>query len=454
MSAPMPFPQHVRNILTLGLPLIGSHLAHFFLTLTDSIMLGWYNPEILAAQVIAGSLFFVFFVMGEGFAFALMPLVAEAEEAGDETQARRLTRMAIWASLIFGVLVMPVMLWSGPVLRIVGQQPDLADNAQGYLEIAGWSIFPALLTMVMRSYLSALERAQVVLWVTFGAVGLNAVINYTLIFGHWGMPEMGIRGAAVATLAVNIVSFGLLALYAAVKTPEHALFVRFWRSDREAFGRIFRLGWPIGIANLAEVGLFAASSMMMGWLGTMQLAAHGIALQISAITFMVHLGLSNVATVRAGRALGRKSAADLRLGARIVMMMSMGVAAVALIVFLTMPEVLMSLFLSPDDPKRGTVIGVGVGLLAAAGLFQLVDAAQVIAIGLLRGVQDTRRPMLIAAVSYWGIGVPVSYGLGFGLGWGGVGVWIGLAIGLAAAAILLSIRFWGPVLRRIDRDGL
>ncbi|MYM56513.1 MATE family efflux transporter [Rhodobacteraceae bacterium GS-10] len=454
MSAPMPFPQHVRNILTLGLPLIGSHLAHFFLMLTDSVMLGWYDAEVLAAQVIAGSLFFVFFVMGEGFAFALMPLVAEAEEAGEEAQTRRLTRMAIWASLIFGVLVMPVMLWSGPMLRLTGQQPDLADNAQRYLQIAGWSMFPGLLTMVMRSFLSALERAQVVLWVTFGGVPLNAVINYALIFGHWGMPEMGIQGAAVATLAVNIVSFGLLALYAAIKTPEHALFVRFWRSDWEAFGRIFRLGWPIGIANLAEVGLFAASSMMMGWLGPLPLAAHGIALQISSLTFMVHLGLSNVATVRAGRALGRRSAPDLRLGARIVMMMSMGVAAVALVVFLAMPETLMGLFLSPDDPKRATVIGVGVGLLAAAGVFQLVDAAQVIAIGLLRGVQDTRRPMLIAAVSYWGIGVPVSYGLGFGLGWGGVGVWIGLAIGLAAAAILLSIRFWGPVLRRIDRDGL
>ncbi len=453
MNAPMPLSQHVRNILTLGFPLIGSHLAHFFLMLTDSVMLGWYDPEVLAAQVIGGSLFFVFFVMGEGFAFALMPMVAEAEEAGDETLARRLTRMTIWASVLFGLAVLPIMLWSGPVLRALGQEPGLALNAQRYLEVAGWSIFPGLLSMVMRSFLSALERAQVVLWVTFGAVGLNAVINYTLIFGHWGMPELGIRGAAVATLVVNVASFGLLALYAAVKTPEHALFVRLWRPDREAFGRVFRLGWPIGIANLAEVGLFAASSMMMGWLGPMPLAAHGIALQISSLTFMVHMGLSNVATVRAGRAMGRKSVVDLRLGARLVMMMSLGVATLALIGFVTLPELLMGLFLSPDDPQRDTVIGVGVGLLAAAGLFQLVDAAQVIAIGLLRGVQDTRRPMLIAAVSYWGIGMPVSYGLGFGLGWGGVGVWIGLAIGLATAAILLSIRFWGPVLRRIEHDG-
>lgn len=454
MAAPQTPSQHVRNILSLGLPLIGSHVAQFALTLTDSVMLGWYDPEVLAAQVIGATLFFVFFVMGEGVALALMPMVAEAEEMGDQTQARRLTRMAIWASLLFGLAVLPLLLGSGPVLRLLGQQPDVARVAQDYLEIAGWSIFPALLVMVMRSFLSALERTQIVLWVTLGAVALNAVVNYALIFGHWGMPEMGIRGAAVATLLVNLASFVLLAVYAARITPEHDLFTRFWRPDWDAFARLFRLGWPIGIAMLAEVGLFAASSVMMGWLGTLPLAAHGIALQISALTFMVHLGLSNVATVRGGRAMGRKSVADLRLGAGIVMAMSLGVATLALVGYLTLPEFLMGLFLSPDDPQRGTVIGIGVWLLAAAGLFQLADATQVIVIGLLRGVQDTRWPMVIAAVSYWGIGAPVSYVLGFVAGWGGVGIWIGLAIGLAVAAVLLSIRFWGPVLKRIEADGL
>ncbi|MDX1782242.1 MAG: MATE family efflux transporter [Thalassovita sp.] len=445
--------EHARKILALGLPLIGSHVAQFAITLTDSLMLGWYDVEILAAQVIAGSLFFVFFVMGEGFAFALMPMVAEAEETGDEVQARRLTRMAIWASVLYGVVVLPVLVGSAPVLRLLGQPPDLAQVAQSYLEIAGWAIFPALLMMVLRSFLSALERTQIVLWVTLGAVVLNALVNYALIFGHWGLPEMGIRGAAVATLMVGLASFGLLALYAAIVTPEYALFVRFWRADWEAFGRIFRLGWPIGIANLFEVGLFAASSLMMGWIGALPLAAHGIALQISSLTFMWHLGLSNAATVRAGRAVGRGSVQDLRLGSRVAMMMALAVAGLAVVVFLTIPETLMGLFLSPDDPQRDAVIGIGVGLLAAAGLFQFADAAQVVAIGLLRGVQDTRVPMIIAAVSYWLVGVPVSYGLGFVAGWGGVGIWIGLAIGLALAAVLLCLRFWGPVLTRIERGG-
>ncbi|WP_323784904.1 MATE family efflux transporter [Thalassovita sp.] len=444
--------QHVRNILTLGLPLIGSHLAHFAITLTDSLMLGWYDVEMLAAQVIAMSLFFTLFIMGEGFSFALMPMVAEAEEAGEQGQARRLTRMAIWASLMFGLVVLPALIWSGTLLRLTGQQNELAGNAQDYLRIAGWSIFPALLTMVMRSFLSALERTQIVLWVTLAAVGLNVVVNYALIYGHWGFPEMGIRGAAVATLLVNVASFALLALYAVIATPEHELFVRFWRPDWEAFWRLFRLGWPIGISLLAEVGLFAAASMMMGWLGALPLAAHGIALQIASISFMVHLGLSNAATVRAGRAMGRKSVADLRRGGRIVVLMSLFIAGLSLIVFLAVPETLMGLFLSPDEPQRDAVIALGVGLLAAAGLFQVSDAAQVMTIGLLRGVQDSKVPMILAAISYWCIGMPVSYVFGFVLGWGGVGIWVGLALGLAVAAILLSLRFWGPVLRRIEAE--
>ncbi|CUH67645.1 Multidrug-efflux transporter [Thalassovita gelatinovora] len=450
--SPMTHSQHVRNILKLGLPLIGSHVAHFAITLTDSVMLGWYDVEVLAAQVIGATLFFVLFIMGEGFAMALMPMVAEAEEAGDETQARRLTRMAIWASVLFGLAVLPILIWSGPVLRGLGQQPGLSQGAQDYLRIAGWSLFPALLTMVLRSFLSALERTQIVLWVTLAAVGLNVVVNYALIFGHWGMPEMGIRGAAVATLVVNMASFILLALYAAIATSEHELFVRFWRPDWDAFGRLFRLGWPIGMGMLAEVGLFAAASMMMGWLGTKELAAHGIALQIASVTFMVHLGLSNAATVRAGRAMGRRSVADLRRGGQIVVLISLCIAGLALITFLTIPAPLLGLFLSPDDPQRDAVIAIGVGLLAAAGLFQLADAAQVIVIGLLRGAQDTKVPMLIAAVSYWLIGMPISYSLGFVAGWGGVGIWIGLAMGLAVAAILLNLRFWGPVLHRIEAE--
>ncbi len=442
--------QHLRAIAVLGLPLILSHVAQFSISLTDALMLGWYDVTALAAQVLGGMMFFVLFLFGSGFAWAVMPMVAEAETAGESQQVRRVTRMAMWLSILFGAVSMPLMLWSEPILLGLGQTEEIAREASRYLRVAGWGIFPALLVMVLKSYLAALERTQVVLWVTVGAVVVNVIVNYALIFGNWGAPEMGIVGAAWASVAVQVVSLVLLAVYAALVTKEHALFIRFWRPDWEAFGQVFRLGWPIGITTLAEVGLFAASSVMMGWLGTLPLAAHGIALQISSLMFMIHLGLGNVATVRAGRALGARDIHSLRRGAQIVLMLSLVTVAVTVVLFLAVPEFLMGLFLSPDEPDRPGVIAIGVVLLAAAALFQLADAAQVMALSLLRGVQDTRVPMIIATLSYWAVGMPVAYVLGFVLNWGGVGVWLGLAVGLALAGVFMMWRFWGVILPRLD----
>ncbi|WP_296761674.1 MATE family efflux transporter [Sediminimonas sp.] len=451
MSEPDTYRAHLRATLGLGLPLVGSHLAQFAVQLTDAVMLGWYGVEALAAEVLGGMLFFVLFIMGSGFAFAVMPMVAEAVAADEQARVRRVTRMGMWLSVLFGLASLPLFIWSGALFVALGQAPRIAALAADYLHIAGPAILPALVVMVLKSYLAALERTQMVLWVTLGAVAVNIVINYALIFGNWGAPEMGVRGAAVASAAVHSVSLVLLAVYAARATREHTLFQRLWRPDGEAFALVFRLGWPIGITNLAEMGLFAASSVMMGWLGAQALAAHGIALQVASVTFMVHLGLSNAATVRAGRALGRRDAAGLRRGAEVVLALSGAVGLATVAVFLLVPEWLMGLFLSPDDPQRDAVVSIGVGLLAAAALFQLADAAQVIALGLLRGVQDTRVPMVIAALAYWAVGIPVSYVLGFGLGWGGVGVWLGLAAGLALAGVFMLLRFRGWLARTAGR---
>jgi MATE family multidrug resistance protein len=390
--------------------------------------------------------------MGSGFAWAVMPMVAQAEAAGEGAQVRRVTRMGLWASALFGLATLPAMLGAGAVFGWLGQEPATSVLAADYLAIAGWGILPALMVMVLKSYLAALERTSVVLWVTLAAVALNIGINYALIFGNFGLPEMGVRGAATASLLVNLASMAALVIYVIRATPEHALFQRLWRPDWEAFARVFRLGWPIGITNLAEVGLFAAASVMMGWLGTLPLAAHGIGLQVTSAVFMVHVGLSNVATVRAGQAQGRGDVEGLRDGALVVLATSGTVALVTVILFLTVPELLIGLFLAPDDPDRAAVIGIGVTLLAAAALFQVVDAAQVMALGLLRGVQDTRVPMVIAALSYWVVGVPVSYLLGFTLGLGGPGIWLGLAAGLALAGVFMLLRFWGWSVPRLARE--
>jgi len=446
----MTYGGHVRAVALLGLPLVGGHLAQFAIGLTDSVMVGWYGVEALAAVTLAGSYFFVLFLTGAGFGWAVMPMVAAANAAGDETSARRATRMGLWLSVLFAAAVMPLLWWSGPILLALGQGADVAADAARYLRIAGWGLVPALLVMVLKSYLAALERTQVVLWITVLAALANAVANYGLIFGNWGLPELGIRGAALASILTHGISLVAVVIYVLRALPEQELFRRLWRPDREMFARVFRLGVPIGITSLTEVSLFSASALMMGWLGTVPLAAHGIALQLTTATFMVQLGLSNAATVRAGNAYGRRDRTHMARGAAVVIAMSLAASALTITLFLTLPDPLISLFLDPDDPDRPQILLIGAGLLAAAALFQLVDGAQVIALGLLRGVQDTGGPMLIAALAYWGVGIPASYALGFPLGFGGVGIWLGLACGLAVAGVLLMARFWRQGLARAD----
>ena len=449
MAGRLTYSGHAKAVLGLWLPLVGSHVAQFLITLTDGIMLGRYSVEALAANVLGGTLFFVLFIVGSGFAWAVMPMVASAEALRESTEVRRITRMGAWASILFAVIVIPVMMVSEPIFLLLGQEAEVSADAAVYLSIVGLGVLPALLVMVLKSYLAALERTQVVFWVTLAAAGLNVLVNYALSYGNWGFPELGLRGAAIASVIVNVASVLSLAVYVALVTPEHTLFTRFWRPDWEALLRVFRLGWPIGLTSLAESGLFAASTVMMGWLGKVPLAAHGIALQVVSLAFMVHIGLSNAATVRAGRAHGRQDRRDLTDGAKVVLFLSGAFAAITVVAFLLIPEWMITLFLNPDEPERGAVIAVGVGLLAAAALFQLMDAAQVMALGLLRGVQDTRVPMMIAAVSYWLVGIPASYVLGFAFGLDGVGIWVGLAVGLACAAVLLLVRFWSSAVRAV-----
>jgi MATE family multidrug resistance protein len=450
MQEAMTYREHTVAILTLGLPLIGGHLAQTAITVTDTVMLGWYGVEALAAVTLGGTYFFVLFIFGSGFAWAVMPMVASYAASGDETGLRRATRMGLWLSIVFALFALPLMIWSETILQLMGQGEVVARGASQYLGVAAWGIIPALLVMVIKSYLAALERTKIVLWITVVAAVVNALANYALIFGNWGAPELGLQGAALASVVTQCVSLVGVVVYAQVSLPEHALFQRLWNVDPYMLWRVFRLGWPIGLTSLSEVGLFAATSVMMGWLGTVPLAAHGIAIQLTAVTFMVHLGLSNVATIRAGNAHGRHDPALMERGALTVTAMSLAFAAATIVLFLIVPEPLLSLFMQKDEPQRLQILSIGVGLMAMAALFQLMDGAQVIALGLLRGLQDTRMPMIYAAVSYWVVGIPCSYLFGFVLGLGGIGVWLGLVSGLALAALLLSMRFWGVMLRRLQ----
>ena len=444
MTSQMSKTTHARETLVLGLPLVGSHLAQMALHVTDTVMVGWYGVVSLAAVVLGASSFFIVFVLGSGFAKAVMPMVAAALGRDDETRVRRDTRMGIWLSIAYGLMVYPVFWWSEPILLALGQDSEVSASASDYMRIAGLGMVPALVVTVLQSYLSALHRTQVVLWVTLAAVLLNIGVNWALIFGNWGFPELGARGAAIATVTVQVVSLIILALYAHL-LPElrrFHLFQRFWRPDWHAMRQVFNLGLPIGLTGLAEGGLFQASALMMGWIGTVELAAHGIALEVAALTFMLHVGLSSAATIRIARFDGQGDRVALRRAAKVAVVISFGVALASVALFLSAARPIVALFLDLSKPESETILAYGTVLLGLAALFQLADGMQVMALGLLRGVQDTRVPMWLAAVSYWLIGIPCSYVLAFPLGYGGVGLWLGLVVGLVCAAASLMWRFW------------
>ena len=431
----------VRSLLVLGLPLVGSQVAQFAVHVTDTLMLGWYSVLALAQVTLGAQIFFIAFITTSGFAFSVLPMVAKSMAEDDPQSARRTTRMGLWLSTIAaGFLFLP-MWFSAPILVSMGQDTVVAQGAQDYLRIAGFGLWPALWGLTLRSYLSALEHTGVVLWISLGVLVANALINYALIFGYWGMPELGLQGAAIASVIAVSLSLISFVIYIQTCFPEQAMFARFWRFDRVATLAVTRLAMPISATALAESGLFAGSAFMMGWLGHLELAAHGIVLQLAAISFMVHLGLSQAGTVRAGQAFARGDWAAVKRTAAVTMGLSTLAALIAIFFFLATPQMLISAFLDVEDLLAPDILRIGTLLLIVAAMFQFVDAAQVVALSLLRGLQDTKIPMLIAAVSYWLIGLPISYVLGFAMDYKETGIWLGLVFGLGVAAVLLWVRF-------------
>lgn len=435
---------HARETLALGLPLVGSSLAQMALQVVNTVMVGWYGALALAALVLGSSTFIILFIMGTGFAKAVMPLAAAARARGDEADLRRSARMGLWLSCGFTLLVSPVFWFADPILLALGQEERVAAMAGDYLRIAGLALAPALGVAVLQGWLAALGRTQVVLWVTVAAVGVNVVMNWFLIFGNGGAPALGILGAAIASLVVQVASLVVLALYAALLPAlrVHQLFARFWRVDRQALVQVFRLGLPIGFTGLAESGLFQASAVMMGWIGTVELAAHGIALEATAIAFMIHLGLSSAVTIRVAAFAGRGEARALRDAALVAIVISLAVVLCVIVTFVVWPGAIIRLFLDTSLPDSPRIVELGIRFLLMAAIFQTADAMQAIALGMLRGLRDTKVPMWIAAISYWAIGLPAGYLLAFHAGLEGVGLWAGLVVGLAATAAGLMTRFW------------
>lgn len=435
---------HARATLALGIPFIGAQLAQMAINTTDVVMVGWLGTTELASVVLAGQVFFIVFIFGSGFSSAVVPLVAQAIGRGDAVRARRSVRMGMWVVIAYGVLTAPILWFSEALLLSLGQEADVSALAQGYLRILQWGMFPALLLMVMRSFVGALERGSVLLYVTLCMFFLNMLMDYGLIFGNFGLPKLGMNGAAIASFGANLVGFALMVAYVESRpeTRAYELFVRFWRPDWVALREILALGLPISFTILAEAGLFTAASLLMGLLGKEELAAHGIALQLASIAFMIPLGLAQVATVRVGLAYGRADHLGVRRAAGAVLLLALCIAALGGLLFAVAPAQFGGLFLDTRQPDAQAVLALAVPLIIAAGAFQMFDGLQAVAAGLLRGLKDTTVPMVLALIAYWPIGFFCAWLLGFVFKLGGLGIWIGFVLGLAAAATMLCLRFF------------
>lgn len=438
---------HILATLQLGIPLIGAQLAQLGIHTTDVVIVGQLGAQSLAAMVLAGQFFFTIFIFGSGFSIAVVPMVAQAYGRGDVVSVRRSIRMGMWVSIAYTLITAPLFFHAETILLALGQKPEVAALAAHYVMIVQFGLLPALLFAVLRALVSATGRAGIILYVTLTVLVMNAVLAYALVLGHFGLPALGMTGAAIVAVTVQWASFLFMVAYIETReeTRSYELFVRFWRPDWHALWDVVHLGLPISVTVLAEVSLFAAASLLMGKIGTVELAAHGIALQLTSIAFMLPLGLSQAATVRIGLAHGRGNYPDLMRAAITVLGIASLISIAGGVLFYMMPRELSGAFINAHTPDAAAVLDFAVPLVVIAGIFQLVDGLQAIASGLLRGLKDARVPMLLALIAYWPVGFFLAWFIAFPMGYGGIGIWIGFLIGLFTASVMLCLRFFQKV---------
>jgi len=441
-SQPWGWGQELRATLALAWPLALTNLSQIALVLTDTFFLGQLGEVPLAAATLGGNLYFIAMALPFGLGFAASAMLAQ--ERGRVTrhmrEMRRTLRQASWAMLpLFAVL--GLILWhTGPILRATGQDPALAAAAELYNRALLWGMLPFYGFLLLRGFLAALERPAPALWVAAGGIGLNALLDYALVAGGFGLPSLGTFGAGLASASANLCMFLALALWVRLdrRLARFRLAGRFWRADAQRMREVVVLGLPIAGSMLLEIGIFSATALIMGWFGSSAVAAHAVALQVAGACFMVPMGIGQAATARVGLAAGAADAGAARRAGWMAIGLSAACMTLTATLLLAAPEPIAALFLAPE---LAATRQLAAALLTVAGLFQLADGVQAVAAGALRGLKDTRVPMLFAALGYWGLGLPIGLGLGFGAEWGPRGVWIGLACGLGSVAVLMTLRW-------------
>jgi MATE family multidrug resistance protein len=444
--------EELRATLALAWPLILANVTQQAIQATDVLLMGRLGATQLAAATLALNMTFTFNLFLFGIVTASSPMMATAlgQRFNAVRDVRRTFRAGLWI-LIFTLPPYWLILWHvGALMRAFGEAPELAEQGQTFLRAYMWCTAPWLLFQLLRNFVSALERPRVVLWLSIGGIGLNFLLSWSLIFGHLGLPALGLVGGGVGSTLTWLIMCGALVLVVSRDRlfRRFHLFGHWWRFDRQRTLAMVKLGWPIGVTMALEMGVFALAAYFMGWIGAPAVAAHAVALQLAALTFMVPLGLGQAATVRVGLAVGRENRAGITRAGWTAWVMGVAFMAAMALVMWSIPHRLVTLFLT-DIPANAVVIALAVSFQKVAAAFQLVDGAQVIGAGMLRGLHDTRWPLLFALFGYWVVGLGIGSWLAFAADWKGVGIWVGLASGLAAVAALMLARW---VLR--ERIGL
>ena len=445
--------EEFRATMKLSWPLAAANLLQMLTYAIDVIFIARLGEAQLAASALAIALFGLVMWALSGLTGAVAPVAAA--ELGERAPAlrpvRRSVRMALWLAVMSGVAGMGLCLMLGPLMRATGQETAIIGMALEYNTILVISMIPMLINNVLRSFVSTLDRPIFATAITAAGILVNALANYAFIFGNLGAPELGLRGAAVATIITSlfVMAAYIIAIRLDKRLHRYRIFGRWWSPDWHRLWHITRIGTPIALTITAEAGIFGAAAFLMGNIGATQLAAHTVALQIAALAFQVPFGVGQAATIRVGYFYGARDSEGMKRAGWAGIAVGTGFMLLTAIAMIAIPKPLLAIYIDPWDPKNAVLVAFALKYIVIAAAFQLFDGMQAVAAGALRGLQDTRVPMWIAAFSYWVPGIGLSLYLGFYTPLGGVGVWIGLAAGLTVAALLLTSR-WA----RRDRLGL
>lgn len=440
MPATRPTLRDVRQTLVLAAPLVLAQLAQMSMSFVDTLMVGRLGTEQLAAIALGSNVFFLTLMFCSGVMFAVGPVVAQAVGAGAPDDAGQAVQQSFLLAALLTLLAHLLFSYAEPLLLGLGQPPAQAHLAAAYIKAIRWGFLPALCLSGLRGLYEGRARPLPIMLITFAGVGLNVLGNYLLMFGKLGLPALGLVGAGWASAITYSAMFLALAVYTHLRSPVYRIFAS-WQLRPRVMWRLAKIGLPIGMTVGFEVGLFSVTAVLMGTMGAVTLAAHQIALQSASFTFMVPLGIASATAALVGQAAGRRDAYGVRRAGVTGILLSAAFMACTALVFWLLPERVVALFIDTRAAENRGVVPLAVKFLAFAAAFQVFDGLQVSAAGALRGLADTRVPMLISLLSYWGIGLTTGVVAGFVLGFRGAGLWFGLVLGLVSAAILLVLRF-------------